>query len=129
MRKRGLVYQSLSNRLFPVFLTIISISVSTLLIIGIYKINLNVKKSFMHTISGTDIIAGARTSPENLLLFSVFDIGTPTLSVNNSSYLNYAYDTDVAWTFPWTMGDSHHGFRVVGTNNDCFNFLEYSISV
>jgi len=44
------------------------------------------KESFSKTVSGVDLIVGARTGPLNLLLYSVFRIGSPTNNISCNSY-------------------------------------------
>lgn len=125
MNRLLLSYRSLENRKSSVYLTVFSIAISTVLILGVLKLSTGLEQSFMKTISGTDLIVGAKTSQENLLLSNVFDIGSPTEGISQSVYWKWKYDTRVKWIFPWAMGDSHKGFRVIGTNNDCFTFFKF----
>ena len=77
------------------------------------------------SISGTDLIVGARSGQVNLLLYSVFRIGNPTNNVGWDSYQAIKTKPGVAWTIPLSLGDYHKGFRVLGTNGDYFTHLKY----
>src|SRR5690606_12862167 len=78
------------------------------------------KASFANTISGTDLIVGARSGSVQLLLYSVFRIGNATNNISWTGYQALASHPDVAWAVPLSLGDSHRGFRVPGTTQDYF---------
>src|SRR5205814_9200768 len=73
---------------------------------------------FRSSVSGTDLIVGARSSPVHLLLSSVFGIGNATNNLSWESYRRIAALPEVAWTIPVSLGDSHRGFRVLGTRSE-----------
>ena len=117
--------QSALNRRFSVFLSIAIISISTILFLGVDKIQKGAFSSFSQSISGTDLIVGTRSSPINLLLYSIFRIGSPTQNISWNSYLKWSQSPEVKWTIPISLGDSHKGFRVIGTNEDYFKYYKY----
>ncbi len=106
-------------------LTIFTIAISVTLLLGVDKIRKESKSSLLNTVSQTDLIVGARSSPTNLLLYSVFRIGNATNNVTWDTYQDIASQDEVAWTIPISLGDSHRGFRVMGTNTDYFDFYQY----
>lgn len=67
-------------------LTIVSIAISVTLLLGVDVVRKEAKSSFVNTISQTDLIVGARSGPTNLLLYSVFHIGSATNNVTWESY-------------------------------------------
>lgn len=113
-------WYSLQNRRYTAILTIISVAISTFVLLGVEHIRHEAKESFSKTVSGVDLIVGARTSQLNLLLYSVFHIGNPTNNISWQSYRELADDPKVAWTIPISLGDSHQGYRVMGTTDDFF---------
>lgn len=121
----SLALRSLSNRRVTAFLTVLAISISVWLLLGVEKVRTGAKSSFANTISGTDLIVGARTGSTQLLLYSVFHIGNATNNISWHGYRTIAAGPDVAWTIPLSLGDSHRGFRVVGTNDDYFRYLRF----
>ena len=106
-------------------LTVLSIAISTALLLGIDKISQEGKNRFISTISKTDLIVGARSGPINLLLYSVFRIGNATNNVSWESYQEIAAYDEVAWSIPISLGDSHLGYRVMGTTADYFEYYRY----
>lgn len=120
-----LTIKSLYNRKVTVLLTVLSIALSVSLLLGVERIRTEAKNSFANTISGTDLIVGARSGPVQLLLYSVFHIGNATNNISWESYRTLAADRNVKWTIPISLGDSHKGYRVMGTSPDFFVHFRY----
>lgn len=120
-----IAWQSLWNRRGTVALTLLSLTISVALLLGVDHIRQEARGSFSRTISGTDLIVGARSGPINLLLYSVFRIGNPTNNISWASYQQIASSPGVEWAIPLTLGDTHRGYRVVGTNADYFEHFRY----
>ena len=123
-----IVLKSAWHRKGSLFLTILSIAISITLLLGVDKIRKETRDSFINTISQTDLIVGARSGPINLLLYSVFRIGNATNNVSWDSFQEIAAFEEVAWAVPISLGDSHHGFRVMGTTPDYFQYYRYGQS-
>lgn len=123
----SLSLKSLLNRRVTAWLTISAIAVSVLLLLGVEKVRTEAKASFANTISGTDLIVGARSGSIPLLLYSVFRIGNATNNISWESYRDLATRPHVAWTIPLSLGDSHRGFRVLGTNADYFRHYRFGV--
>jgi putative ABC transport system permease protein len=121
----SLALKSILNRRFSISLTIFSIALSIMLLLGVERLRNDARESFANTISGTDLIVGARSGPVQLMLYSVFRIGNPTNNVSWKSYEEIKKQRLVAWTIPLSLGDSHRGFRVLGTNLDYFRHYHY----
>ncbi|MGH1539432.1 MAG: ABC transporter permease [Arenicella sp.] len=121
-----LAWKSAWNRRFSVLLAMSSIAISMTLLLGVDKIRKEAKNSFLNTISQTDLIVGARSGPINLLLYSVFRIGNATNNVSYQSYQDIINDRKVKWAIPLSLGDSHRGFRVLGTSQAYFKHYRYA---
>lgn len=119
-------FKSLLNRRLASLLTILSIALSVCLLLGIERVRTSTKKSFESTISGVDLIVGSRTAPVNLLLYSVFRIGNATNNISYSVFEELSRHPLVEWTIPISLGDSHRGYKVVGTNLNYFKHYKYS---
>ena len=121
----GLAIKSFRNRKFTTGLTVVSIALSVMLLLGIEKIRYSAETGFTSTVSGTDLIVGARSSPVQLLLYSVFQIGSPTNNISRESYEEIADLSQVKWVIPLSLGDSHKGYRVVGTTSQFFEHYRF----
>lgn len=120
-----LALKSLFNRKGSVVLTIMAILVSTFVLLGVEHIRHQAKNSFSNTVSGVDLIVGARTGSLNLLLYSVFKLGNPTNNINWDSYQAITQDQSIRWSAPFSLGDSHRGYRVMGTDQSYFQYFSY----
>ncbi len=120
-----LALASLANRWGTVALTVFATALSVALFLGVEKIRTGAKASFADTVSGVDLIVGARSGSVQLLLYSVFRIGNATNNVTWESYEDIAAMPGVDWIVPLSLGDSHRGFRVLGTTAEYFDRYEY----
>jgi putative ABC transport system permease protein len=120
-----LAWRSLLSRKGAVAMTFLAITVSIFVLLGIDHIRQQAKSSFNNTVSGINLIVGARTGEINLLLYSVFRLGNATNSISWSSYQDISTNPKVAWTIPISLGDSHKGYRVMGTTTDYFKHFRY----
>jgi putative ABC transport system permease protein len=119
---------SLLARALTVAMTILAIALSVMLFLGVEKVRTGAKASFADTISGTDLIVGARTGSVQLLLYSVFRIGNATNNMTWESYQDIADRDAVDWIVPISLGDSHRQFRVMGTTSEFFQRYKYRSS-
>ena len=120
-----LAIASLFARALTVGMTILAIALSVALFLGVEKVRSGAKASFADTISGTDLIVGARSGSVQLLLYSVFRIGNATNNVTWESYQDIAARDEVDWIVPISLGDSHRQFRVMGTTVAFFEHYKY----
>ena len=120
-----LALKSLLNRKGSVVLTLMAMMVSVFVLLAVEHIRFQAKENFAKTVSGVDLIVGARTGSLNLLLYSVFHIGSPTNNISWSSFKDIENNPQVKWAVPITLGDSHKGYRVMGTTKGFFEHFSY----
>lgn len=120
-----LALASMVARALTVGMTILAIALSVALFLGVEKVRTGAKASFADTISGTDLIVGARSGSVQLLLYSVFRIGNATNNMTWQSYQEIANHRNVDWIVPISLGDSHRQFRVMGTTSAFFDRYKY----
>lgn len=75
-----LALKSLINRRASVVLTLFTIAVSVMLLLSIERVRVDAKSSFSNTISGTDLIVGARTGVFNYCFHRYFELATPIMA-------------------------------------------------
>ena len=121
----ALAARSAWNRRFALGLVVGSIALSTALLLAIERLRQDVRQNFSQAVSGTDLVVGARTGPVPLLLYAVVHLGTPTHSIRYASVQALARHRAVAWVVPLSLGDSHHGFAVLGTDAGYFEHVKY----
>ena len=120
-----LVLASIGARRLAVLFVIVAVAVSTVLYLSVERLRSSAWDSFSSTVSGTDLVVGARSGSVQLMLYAVFRIGNATNNITMRSARDVAAIRDVAWTVPLSLGDSHRGYRVVGTNADYFERFRY----
>ena len=121
----ALAVKSLRNRKLTVGLTVAAIAISVTLLLGVERLRHQAQGSFTNTISGTDLIVGARSSPVQLLLATVFGLGDATNNIRWETYESIAGHPGIAWTIPVSLGDTHAGFRVMGTTPAFFDHYRH----
>jgi putative ABC transport system permease protein len=120
-----LALKSLWNRRITALLTLLAIALSVALLLGVERLRHESRNSFANTISATDLIVGARGGSTQLLLYSVFRLGNATNNISWQSFQMVSQHADVAWAIPISLGDSHRGYRVMGTSSDYFSHYRY----
>ncbi len=122
-----LAWASAWNRRATLGLTLIAIVLASCLLLAVERLRHDARESFAQSVSGTDLIVGARGSPLQLVLYAVFRLGEASNNIGWDSYRQIAAHPAVAWTIPLSLGDSHRGYPVLGTNNDYFTHFRYGL--
>ena len=125
MKILPLALKSVANRRFSAFLTVLAIALSVAMLLGVERLRTEARASFANTISGVDLLVGARSGSIQLLLYAVFRIGNATNNMTWESYQDIIRHPRVAWAVPLSLGDSHRGFRVLGTSTGYFEHFRY----
>lgn len=120
-----LAARSAWNRRFTLGLMLLAIALSSAMLLGIERVRHEVRDGFSQSVSGTDLVVGARTSPVQLMLYAIFRIGGATNNMGWDSARKLAKNPAVAWTIPLSLGDSHRGFPVLATNGNYFEHFHY----
>ncbi|WP_017446516.1 ABC transporter permease [Gayadomonas joobiniege] len=121
-----LALESLKDRKSSVVLAVIAMTISIFVLLAVEHVRSQTKKNFYSTVSGVDLIVGARTGQINLLLYSVFRLGQPTNNIRWQSFQQITQDDRVNWAIPISLGDSHKGYPVLGTDNRYFEHFKYA---
>jgi len=120
-----LAWRSLCNRWGTVLLATLAVAMSVCLILTVEKVRREARLSFANTVSGTDLIVGARSGSVQLLLYSVFRIGNATNNISWETVSDISQRKAVKWVIPISLGDSHRGYRVVGTTEAMFTHFRH----
>lgn len=118
-------WSSLVYRKGAVIMSVLAVMMSVFVLLGVEHIRQEVRNNFTSTVSGVDLIVGPRTGQLNLLLYSVFHTGNATNNMSWQSAQSISRHRNVKWSIPLSIGDSHKGFRVVGTDLNFFEYFRY----
>jgi len=124
----AIALRSAWNRRGTLSLVVLSVALSTFLLLGVERLRSDVRENFSQSVSGTDLIVGARTGPMQLLLYAVFRVGGATNNVRIDSLEAIAKHRAVAWMVPLSLGDSHRGYPVLATTPGYFQHFRYGDS-
>lgn len=116
-----LAAQSAWNRRTSLALAGVAMALSVMLLLGVERLRDEARNGFEQSVSGADLIVGARGSPLQLLLYSVFRLGDPSQNMQWSSVEKLSAHPAVAWVIPLSLGDSHRGFPVLATTQAYFD--------
>jgi putative ABC transport system permease protein len=120
-----LALKSLRNRKFTTLLTVLSIALSTTLLLSVERTKRAAEEGFTQAISQTDLLVGGRTGPLNLILYTVFNMGSASNNISWKTYEDIKKNPAIEWTIPYSLGDGHRGFRVVATDENFYSHYHF----
>jgi putative ABC transport system permease protein len=108
-----LTFRPLSTGL-NVFLLALGLAIITVLLL----IQDQVEKKMNQDAAGIDLVVGAKGSPLQLILSSVYHIDFPTGNIKMNEAQRLAKNRLVKKVIPLALGDNYQGYRIIGTNHD-----------
>lgn len=101
------------NTVLNIFLLALGITVITVLLL----FNHQLQEKIENNARGIDLVVGAKGSPLQLILCSIFHIDFPTGNINLAEAERLSRHRLVKKAVPMALGDSYQGFRIVGTTH------------
>ncbi|MBU2136574.1 MAG: ABC transporter permease [Alphaproteobacteria bacterium] len=92
---------------------LLTLSVATLVILVLFSSQL--AERFDRDARGIDLVVGAKGSPLQLILSSIYQVDVPTGNIPLATVDLLRADPTVAEVIPLALGDSFRGYRIVGT--------------
>lgn len=117
--------RSLLTRKLALSLVVLAIALSLSALLITRTLSDGLRSGFSSSVSGTDLIVAARSHPLQVVLYSVFRLGSPTQALSAQRWDSIRTRADVAWSFPLVLGDSHRGYAVIGTTDEYFAHFRY----
>ena len=121
----AIAWASALNRRGTLALVMAGIALATALLLGLERLRTDIREGFSTSVSGTDLVVGARSSPIQLMLYAVFRVGGATNNVSMDSLRAVEAHRAVAWLVPLSLGDSHRGRPVLGTSTAYFEHFRH----
>ncbi len=110
----------LRARWFPNLLTAACVSLGVGLLVAVIVVARGVKEGLILGTSPYEMIVGAKGSATQVVLSTVFFLDVPTGNIPFRVYRDLRQHPRVTLLVPVNLGDSHKGFRIVGTTRDYF---------
>ena len=120
-----LALQSAWARRLTLGIALVSIALSTALLLAVERVRSDARTSFTQSVSGVDLVVGARSGAVQLILYAVFHSGSATQNMRWESFEALATHPAVDWAVPLSLGDGHRGFPVLGTTPAYFERLRH----
>lgn len=99
------------NTLLNVLLLSFGIATIVVLLLFSYQVEDNLYKNA----EGVDVVVGAKGSPIQLILSSIFHIDAPTGNIDLHEAIELMENSAVREAIPLALGDNYRGYRIVGT--------------
>lgn len=110
-----LSWANLKDKKLNSFLSTLLLTLGIGIISLLLLLNKQLEDQFRKNLRGIDMVVGAKGSPLQLILSSVYQIDAPTGNIPLSEVEKLARNPMVKAAIPLSMGDNYHGFRIVGT--------------
>lgn len=103
------------------FFIILILVLNFSLLLAFDKLASSLNHSFTGMSGGIDLIVGAPTGALNLVLYTLFNVGSVNALMDYQDFKKWSQHPAVQWALPISLGDSHRQFRVVGTQLEFFD--------
>ncbi|MEO0906931.1 MAG: ABC transporter permease [Pseudomonadota bacterium] len=107
----------LRDRPLTTALNVLLLAISTAMLILLLQFGSQVRDRFERDVQGVDLVVGAKGSPLQLILSSLFHIDQPTGNIPLESLDMLRNDPAIARAVPLALGDNFRGYRIVGTDH------------
>ena len=121
-----IIRRSLRQHLLSTVVTALSIALAGGLLMTVWVVKTQSQALFAQTNSGFDAVLGARGSPLQLVLNSIFHLEASPGNVAAEDLQYIARHPLVKAAIPIAVGDNFKGWRIVGTVPELFTKIEYA---
>lgn len=94
-------------------LVLLALGIATLVFVIVTQSQLT--RQLTRDAAGIDLVVGAKGSPLQLILSSIYHVDIPTGNIPLEALAEVRANRLVAQAIPLSLGDSYRGFRIVGT--------------
>ena len=115
MNSLRLSFAYLRHKTLSTALTITTFAAGVAMIVVLLLVNAQLQNEFANNLQGIDLVVGAKGSPMQLILSSVFHLDIPTGNIPLDAALRLGKHPLVKEAIPLALGDNFRGFRIVGT--------------
>ncbi len=130
MNLLNLSWKNLTNKPLNMLLSLVLFGLGVGLISLLLVLNDQLQEKFEKNLAGVDLVIGAKGSPLQLILSSMYHIDAPTGNIPIEAATPFLRDGHpiIETAIPLSLGDSHRGFRVVGTEPEILDLYNASIA-
>ncbi len=124
-----IVARSMRQHLVSTIITVISAGLASGLVMSVFSVSKQSRIAFTGGDIGYDAVLGAKGSPLQLVLNTVFHLETSPGNIPWSMYQEVKNKRGIKYAIPYAVGDNLRGYRIVGTTSEIFDVFEYQEGV
>jgi putative ABC transport system permease protein len=130
MNLLGLSWKNLMHKPLSTTLSVLLFALGVGLISLLFLLEKQLEENFERNLAKIDLVIGAKGSPLQLILSSMYHIDAPTGNISLKEarpFLNPKHPL-ISRAIPLSMGDSYKGYRILGTEQKIVELYEAEIS-
>lgn len=119
MNPLKLSWKSIWHRPLPALLSILLFALGTGLVVLLFQVNTQVQEQFERNLAEIDLVVGAKGSPLQLILASMYQVDAPTGNIpldKCQAFFNPKHPL-IKRSVPISQGDSYKTHRIIGTEH------------
>lgn len=124
-----LSWKNILHKPLTTFLSVLLFALGVGLISLLFLLQKQLEANFEKNLAGINLVIGAKGSPLQLILSSMYHIDAPTGNISLKEarpFLNPKHPL-IEQAIPLSMGDSYKGYRIVGTTKDIVGLYDAKI--
>lgn len=123
-----LSFASIKNRKLPSFLCVLAVACGIALLTSVFLLFSATENGLRKNAAGVDVVVGAKGSPLQLVLSTIYHGDIPTGNIDMDDMKNIVRNPQVKKAIPLAIGDNYKGFRVVGTTPEYIDLYKGEIA-
>lgn len=116
MKLLHLSWRNLWHRPLPTLLSLFLLASGIATLVVLWLASQQLGERLQQEAKGIDLVVGAKGSPLQLVLSSVYHLDIPTGNISQQDAQRWMHHPMVARAIPLALGDNLGGFRIVGTD-------------
>jgi len=129
MNINRLAWVNIISNPFNTILSLLLMTFGVGIISILLLLNYHIEQQFQNNLKGIDMVVGAKGSPLQLILSSIYHIDNPTGNISYKEANKLSKNPMVDFTIPLSYGDSYNGFRIVGTTSEYLKLYKANLRV
>src|SRR5210317_1246841 len=124
-----LAYRNIISNPLNLILSIILFALGIGLISFLLLLNTELKEKFESNLAGIDMVIGAKGSPLQLILSSMYHVDSPTGNISIKEATPFLRDGHplIETSVPLSLGDSYRSYRIVGTDHSILKLYDVEV--
>lgn len=104
---------------------LLSLGIGTIVILLLFSYQF--EENLTKNSAGIDVVVGAKGSPVQLILSSIFHMDTPTGNISLEEAKTLLDNPAIGMVIPLALGDNYRGYRIVGTTKEYSDHYKASL--